>query len=212
MTSNTIDLFLRMMVIGLAVAAPVGAMAILCIQRTLDRGWRAGMATGAGIATADAMFAALAAFGVTAVSEWLIAYQAPLRIAGGGGLLWLGWRAIRTPPQTTAPAVPTDRTAHARLFGSAVALTLTNPLTIIAFAAIFAGAGLAAQPGVSSALVVTIGVAAGSFLWWLTLVTGVWAVRHALRPATMVIINRVSGAVLIAFGVIAVVTGVTAAF
>ena len=205
--SSSVELFFRMMVIGVAVAAPVGAMGVLCIQRTLERGWPAGMATGAGIATADAMFAALAAFGVAAVSERLIAYQAPLRILGGAGLVWLGWRALRTRPPAAAPIGSRERPRHGRLFGSAVALTLTNPLTIMAFTAIFAGAGLVAQPGVRSALTVTLGVAVGSLLWWLALVSGVSAVRHALSPAAMVVINRVSGAVLIAFGVLALVAG-----
>ncbi|CAB4938693.1 unannotated protein [freshwater metagenome] len=205
--SGTIDVFLRMVVIGVAVAAPVGAMAVLSIQRTLDRGWRAGLATGAGIATADAMFAALAAFGVSAVSEWLINSQAPLRVAGGLGLLWLGWRALTNRVQAIAPAADQVRTAHARLFGSAVGLTLTNPMTIMAFAAIFAGAGLVAQPGVAGALAATLGVAVGSLLWWLILVTGVWSVRHAMSPGVMVVVNRVSGVALIAFGVFAIITG-----
>lgn len=204
------ELFLRMVVIGVAVAAPVGAMGMLTIQRTLARGWRAGLATGLGIATADAAFAALAAFGVSAVAEWLMRYEAPLRILGGAGLLWLGWRALRT--RAPAPAVPEVpvRTSIARMFGTAVGLTLTNPLTIMAFAAIFAGAGLVAQPGMSSAVVVTLGVAVGSLLWWLALVTGVWAVRHAMSPRLMGIINRISGAILMAFGALAIITGVTA--
>lgn len=203
------ELFLRMLVIGVAVAAPVGAMGILTIQRTLEHGWLAGLATGLGIATADAMFAALAAFGVSAISEWLVNYQAPLRILGGMGLLWLGWRALRSRPQAGTVASTPTRTAHARMFGSAVGLTLTNPVTIMAFAAIFAGAGLVAQPGISSAVVVTLGVAAGSLLWWIVLVTGVWAVRHAISPRTMLVINRVSGGVLMAFGALAMITGIT---
>ena len=102
-----VGLFARMFVIGIVVAAPVGAMGILCIQRVLAHGWRAGLATGAGIATADAGYAALAAFGVTAVATWMIAYQAPLRIVGGLALLWLGWRAVRTPAaQQACPSAP----------------------------------------------------------------------------------------------------------
>jgi len=205
--SPTIELFLRMVVIGVAVAAPVGAMGVLCIQRTLAHGWGAGFATGAGIATADAMFAAVAAFGVAAVAEWLIAYQVPLRIIGGAALMWLGWRALRTRPPTLAADATPERARPLRLFGSAVGLTLTNPLTIMAFTAIFAGAGLVTQAGAASAFAVTLGVAAGSLLWWLTLVTGVWAVRHALPPSAMALINRASGAILIGFGVFAVVTG-----
>lgn len=200
-------LFARMLIIGVAVAAPVGAMGILCIQRTLSGGWRAGLATGAGIATADAAFAAVAAFGITAISELLIGFQIPLRILGGLGLLWLGWRALRSRPRNdvVASATPPRR---GRLYSSAVGLTLTNPMTIMAFAAIFAGAGLVAQPGMASAVTVTLGVAAGSLLWWLALVTGVWAVRHAVSPQVVRVINRISGGALIGFGLLALVSGI----
>lgn len=208
--ARVLELFLRMLIIGVAVAAPVGAMAILSIQRTLAFGWRAGVATGAGIASADALFAALAAFGVTAISEWLVSFQVPLRIIGGAGLIWLGLRALRQRArnfdelavEAAAPsAAPSIK--HARLFISAAGLTLTNPMTIMAFGAIFAGAGLIAQASVQGALVVTLGVALGSLLWWLVLVTGVWMARHALKPRAMVMVNGISGIVLIGFGVIA---------
>jgi putative LysE/RhtB family amino acid efflux pump len=167
------------------------------------------MATGAGIATADAGYAALAAFGVSAVSRWMVDYQAPLRIVGGLGLVWLGVRAVRTPPVHEA-ATTVDSPRLLPLFGSAVGLTLTNPMTIMAFAAIFAGAGLVAQPGAGSALVVTLGVALGSLAWWIALTTGVWAVRHAVSDRAMLIVNRISGGVLVAFGVLALVAGVQA--
>lgn len=200
------ELFARMVVIGIVVAAPVGAMAVLCIQRVLAHGWRAGLATGAGIATADAGYAALAAFGVTAVARWMVDYQAQFRIIGGLGLIWLGWRAVRTPPAHAAAAAA-DSPRLGVLYSSAVGLTLTNPMTIMAFAAIFAGAGLVAQTGAGSALVVTLGVALGSLSWWLVLSTGVWAVRHAVSDRVMLAVNRISGVVLTAFGVLAVVAG-----
>jgi putative LysE/RhtB family amino acid efflux pump len=201
------ELFARMFVIGIVVAAPVGAMGVLCIQRVLAHGWRAGVATGAGIATADAGYAALAAFGVTAVSQWMVDYQSQFRIVGGAGLIWLGWRAVRTPPVHDA-ASTVDSPRLGVLYSSAVGLTLTNPMTIMAFAAIFAGAGLVAQAGTGSALVVTVGVACGSLAWWLALSTGVWAVRHAVSDKAMVIVNRVSGGVLMLFGVLALIAGV----
>lgn len=199
-------LFARMLVIGVVIAAPVGAMAMLLVQRTLAHGWRAGAATGAGIATADGAYAALAAFGVTAVSQWLVTYQTWFRIVGGLALMWLGWRALRTPP-THRAADARDSTRLAPLYSSAVGLTLTNPMTIMAFAAVFAGAGLVAQAGAGSALAVTVGVACGSMLWWLALTTGVWAVRHAVSDRAMLVVNRISGGVLIAFGVLALVAG-----
>lgn len=205
---DLVDLFLRTLLIGLAVAAPVGAMGVLCIQRTLADGWRAGMATGLGIATADAAFAAVAAFGVSAVSQWLVAAQAPLRIIGGLTLIWLGVRAFLATPRTGE--TPTSPAGGGRRYATAVGLTLTNPMTIIAFAGIFAGAGLAAQPGVATAAVATLGVAIGSLAWWLALVSGVFAVRHTVSPRVVVIVNRASGVLLVAFGVVALVAGVSA--
>jgi putative LysE/RhtB family amino acid efflux pump len=208
--SGSLALFARTFVIGVAVAAPVGAMGVLCIQRTLAHGWRAGMSTGAGIATADGTYAALAAFGVAAVSHWLVALQMPLRIVGGLVLIWLGWRAIVTPPACDA-ARAVDSTRLGKLYASAVGLTLTNPMTIMAFAAVFASAGLAAQTGVRAAALATAGVASGSLSWWIVLVTGTALARHAAGDRALVWVNRVSGALVAGFGVVAVVAGILAA-
>ena len=163
--SSFIALYARMFLIGIAVAAPVGAMGVLCIQRTLARGWRTGMATGLGVATADGLYAAMAAFGVGALSSVLVTWQSPLRVVGGVALIALGARtalapasscvAKQLPAASSAPAAAApaalDAPAAASLYASAVGLTLTNPMTIMAFGAIFAGAGLAAQPGIATA-------------------------------------------------------------
>ena len=199
-------LFARTLIIGLFVAAPVGAMGILCIQRTLAHGWRAGMATGAGIASADAMYAGLVAFGLTTMSQWMVAYQAYIRIVGGFALLWLGWRAIATPPARDA-AKAIDSRHLKSLYASAIGLTLTNPMTIMFFAAIFASAGLAAQARTGGAVAVTLGVTCGSLSWWLALTTGVSALRRAVSERLMSIVNRISGGMVIAFGLFAVVSG-----
>jgi len=195
-----------MFIVGVVVAAPVGAMGMLCTQRVIAHGWQAGMVTGAGIAAADAMYASVAAFGVTAVAQLLISYQTQFKIVGGIALLWFGVRAIRTTPTPVASGVR-DSTRLWPMLGSAVGLTLTNPMTILAFAAIFASAGLVAQPGAGGAVVVTVGVAAGSLAWWISLSTGVWAIRHMVSERAMMMVNRISGGVLAAFGGAAVVTG-----
>ena len=206
--ADSVDLFLRMLVIGVAVAAPVGAMALLTIQRTVAFGWRTGLATGLGIATADAAFAAVAAFGVAAISSVLIDYQAMLRIAGGAGLLWLGWRAFRA-QSVDDPNDVSSSPSHGRSFTTAVGLTLTNPMTIMAFAAIFAGAGLVVEPGAAQALVATVGVALGSLFWWVALVGVVAAIRHAISATALRWINRISGIALALFGVLAIASGLT---
>ena len=200
-------LYLRTFVLGVFVAAPVGAMGMLCIQRTLERGWRAGMVTGLGIATADGTYAALAAFGVAAISSTLVAWQTPLRLVGGAVLVYLGIRSILSKPSVCDPAeepAATTRSAHVTNYASAVGLTLTNPMTIMAFGAVFASAGLVAQPGIMSAAVATVGIASGSLSWWLLLVTGVTLARTAAGPRLVSAVSKVSGAVIVAFGLVAI--------
>jgi len=203
-------LFARTFVIGIAVAAPVGAMGALCIQRTLARGWRTGFATGLGIATADGTYAAVAAFGVAALSVALVAWQTPLRLVGGGVLIYLGARSMLRESDESDEcdvaevASGSSRANHAGTYLSALGLTLTNPMTIMAFGAVFASAGLVVQPGIASAVTATAGIASGSLSWWLVLVTGVSLARHAAGPRLVAGISRVSGAVIVAFGVLAI--------
>ena len=208
MGDTAVEILVRTFVIGVIVAAPVGAMAILAIQRTLAHGWRGGLATGAGIATADAGYAALAAFGVSALSAVMVEYQAPLRIVGGASLVWLGWRALRARPQAAADEPPSRSTSA--MYGSAVGLTLTNPLTIMAFAAVFASAGLVMEPSPGLAALATVGVALGSLAWWLLLTSVVMLIRHAISDRVLIVVNRVAGGLLIALGILAVVGGIWA--
>lgn len=206
--SETAELLARTFVIGILVAAPVGAMGLLCIQRTLAHGWRGGMATGAGIATADGAYAALAAFGLTALSSALVAAQVPLRIGGGLVLVWLGYQALTSAPAHEAATAP-DSESALRLYGSAVALTLTNPMTVMAFGAVFASAGLVAEPTLAGAGVATLGVALGSLAWWTALVTTVALMRHAVSDRAVTWVNRASGVLVAGFGLLAVWAGVS---
>ena len=146
---------------------------------------------------------------VSIVSASLVALQTPLRIGRGIVLLWLGWRAIVTPPAHDA-ATAIDGTRFAPPYASAVALTFTNPMTIMAFAAVFAGAGLVAQPGAGTALVATAGVACGSLTWWVALTSGTALARHAAGDSLLTWVNRVSGALIAAFGVVAIIAGIAA--
>jgi putative LysE/RhtB family amino acid efflux pump len=200
---SLLALFARTWLIGVAVAAPVGPLGMLCIQRTLARGWRAGLATGLGIATGDGTYAALAAFGLAALASALVAWQMPLRLIGGAALILLGARSMLARSAATPPA---ETPGHAGAYLSAVGLTLTNPLTIMAFAAVFASAGLVAQPGWGSALAATLGVASGSLSWWLALTTGMTLARRSAGGRLVSAVSRVSGGVIAAFGVAAIVS------
>lgn len=197
---TTLPLYLKVVGIGLAVAAPVGPMSLLCMRRTLTRGWNLGLATGAGIAVGDAIFAGVAALGLAGVSAFMLEHQRPLHLAAGLFLIWLGLKTfLRKPEDTTAHRPETASRLSA--FGGSVLLTLTNPPTIIMFAAVFAALAPAAGLDPMSAAITVAGVFTGSMLWWLGLVAVVAAARHAIGARARLWIDRMSGAVLSAFGV-----------
>jgi threonine/homoserine/homoserine lactone efflux protein len=193
--------FARGLLLGLAIAAPVGPIGVLCIRRTLTLGWRVGFLTGLGAATADATYGAIAAFGLTALSDLLIAEQSWLRLIGGLFLLYLGARTFFAKPATVAANVSANGLAGAYL--STLLLTLTNPLTILSFAAIFAGFGVASAGGAGAPVILVAGVFTGSALWWLLLSGGVSLARARFRPGALVWVNRISGSVIILFGLLA---------
>ncbi len=200
-----VTFFARGLAIGFAIAAPVGAIGLLCIRRTLADGRRAGFVSGLGAATADALYGAVAALGLTAVSTAIVAHQNSVRLVGGLFLIYLGVRTAMAAPATESAAGSPRGLAAA--YASTFLLTLTNPTTILSFAAVFAGLGLGAMGGDRlSALLLVCGVFLGSALWWLILSGGVGLFRRALTPARLQWVNRLSGAVLFGFGVAALVS------
>jgi putative LysE/RhtB family amino acid efflux pump len=199
-------LFAKSLFLGLAIAAPLGPIGALCINRTLERGGVAGIAGGLDTALADAVYAALAALGFVAFSNVLGVIDVPLRLAGGAFMLWLGGKSMMpTPPREVENAAARD------LIGTAAAtflLTITNPMTILSFAAIFAGLGLASGTGATAAALVISGVFAGSMLWWCILSGGVALARHRLPDTFAAWVSRLSGVVLMGFGLWAVASAV----
>jgi threonine/homoserine/homoserine lactone efflux protein len=195
-------LFAKGLVLGFSIAAPVGPIGILCIHRTLAQGRAAGLASGLGAAAADAIYGCVAAFGLTLVSAFLVAHQAWIGLGGGLFLAWLAVGLFRATP----PALPDNSAAnesHHSLcgaFGTTFLLTLSNPMTILSFAAVFAGLGLAtgAEDG-RGAVSLVAGVFLGSAAWWLLLSTGIGALRRRVTPAVLRWINRVSGTIVLAF-------------
>src|SRR5881396_291761 len=164
--------FLRGIAIGFSIAAPVGPIGVLCIQRALAQGRLCGFASGLGAATADAVYGCVAGFGLTAVSDLLVTQQTWLQLIGGLFLCYLGVKNFFARPAQSAAAPKGGALTGA--YASTFLLTLTNPMTILSFAGVFAGLGFGggATDYAGAALLVS-GVFLGSALWWLLLSAGV---------------------------------------
>jgi threonine/homoserine/homoserine lactone efflux protein len=194
----TLTLFGQSMLIGLSIAAPVGQIGVLAIQRTVDHGRAAGLATGLGAAFADAVYGAIGAFGVTSLIAWLIDWKAWLGLAGSAILLAMAWRIVRKPPAGSR-AAPTPPDALLRYVAGTFALTLSNPMTILSFIAVFGA--LAGRTPAASPWTMVAGVLVGSALWWLLLSAVIGQVRHALDARWQRAINLCSAALLAGFAV-----------
>ena len=196
---------------GFTVAAAVGPISLLTIRRTVAHGRGYGLVSGLGVALADASYGAIAAFGLTALTAVLVGARVALALMGGAFLVWLGIRTIRADP--TEAATSDDRPGLLGAFVSIYGLTMTNPMTILSFAGIFAGLGLAGRGGGDAALL-TLGVFLGSSAWWVLLTAIVGRVRGRITPHALAWINRMSGAVLLLFGLLAIANalGLDAAF
>lgn len=192
-------------VIGFSIAAPVGPIGILCIRRSLADGRQAGLATGLGAASADAFYGFVAAFGITVVSGFLVGQRFWLGLVGGAFLCFLGVRTFLAKPAEHAAEAGGKGLVSA--YVSTLFLTLANPMTILSFVAVFAGLGLGAAPDYWSATALVAGVFAGSALWWLLLSSGVALFRSRLDAGWMEVINRLSGSIIVAFGLYALVAG-----
>ncbi|APW38894.1 lysine transporter LysE [Rhodoferax koreense] len=191
-------LFFKAALIGLSVAAPVGPIGLLCIQRTLAQGRRVGFVSGLGAAAADACYGAVGAFGVSALTAWFVALRSPLALAGGLFLGWMGWRMLRSRGGGGEAAVARPARSGWAAFASVLALTLANPMTIVSFTAIFASLGARGAGAASPGLMVA-GVFVGSAAWWLGLSMGVAAVRTRIDARGMRRVDQFAGVVLLAF-------------
>lgn len=193
-------LIIKGLSIGFAVAAPVGPIGILCINRSLHDGFKMGVATGCGAAIADGLYGAIAAFGLTFVSQFLLAHHHWIRVIGGILLAILGLRIL-----LKRPAVETNilapRKSLLRAFLTTFFLTLTNPMTILAFLAIFAGVGIgSANRSYIETFFLVLAVTLGSLAWWIFLCSSVSLMRHKIELRTLKWINRISGITIIIFG------------
>lgn len=197
-----VNLFVRGLLIGLAIAAPVGPIGVLCIRRTLADGQLTGFVSGLGAATADLIYGSVAVLGLTAMADLLMGVSFWTRLVGGLFLCYLGVRTLRERP-AERPAEATAR-GLAGAYASTLLLTITNPATIIAFAAIFAGLGaVSLAQGYAEGLLLVAGVFTGSALWWLLLSGATGLLRARVTPQALRWVNVVAGAIIVGFGVVA---------
>lgn len=182
--------------LGLAIAMPVGPISLLCIQQALTRGFGAGLAAGLGVALADASYGAVAAFGLTTITNVLVNLQTPLRVLGLVAMLWLALRIWRDAdsPKHLGSSVRSGAATTVQLF----ALTIANPMTIVTFLALFVGAGVGAA-GYDHSAALTLGVFAGSLLWWVAVSGVVGVLRERVNDQTLGWINRASAVMIAGF-------------
>jgi threonine/homoserine/homoserine lactone efflux protein len=202
------SLFVKGLIVGFCLAAPVGPIAALCVQRTISKGRLSGLASGLGAATADALYGAVAAFGATIISGFLISEGPWLQRIGGGILILLGLRLLLAKSEqahrpTNGELPKLAGRGLAGDFFSTLMLTLTNPMTFVAFAAIFTTMGIGATRGHSILTAELLGgVFLGSALWWTILSGGAHALRHHFDFKKLAIVNRATGIFVIAVGVV----------
>lgn len=194
----------RGLILGFTIAMAVGPITLLVVRRTLDHGGVYGFVSGLGVATADATYGGIAAFGLTAVTTVLVSAHAILGFIGGAVIVLIGIRTALTHP--SAPAEEAARPGLVAAFASIYALTMTNPLTIVLYVGVFAAIGLAAGAGFADAAVLTLAVLVGSGLWWVVLCSAVAWARERLSTRILLWFNRVSGAALVLFGAFALLS------
>ncbi len=200
------SLLLRGFALGLAVAASPGPIFFLCVRRTLVQGRLYGLLSGFGVATVDALYAAVAVFGVTALTAGLTSGRRPLAIVGGGVLVGLGVSILRDRTPSTQTAAPAGGRGLAWAYASTVGLTITNPATIVSFAALAATLGLGTAGSWLRPAAVVFGVLMGSAVWWCMLVIAASSLRSRLTPQVVRVISVISGLAIAGLGILAAVS------
>lgn len=197
-----LSFFIKGLLIGFSIAAPVGPIGVLCIRRTLARGRLSGFVSGLGAATADAFYGLIAGFGLTIVSHFLISQQSLLKLVGGFFLLYIGFTTLRSIPSEKAASVKGKGEVGDYL--STLGLTITNPLTILSFVAIFAGLGIGnMKSNYLTSSILVLGVFIGSALWWFLLSGGIGFFRKNFTTRSLRIVNIISGIIIFGFGAFA---------
>jgi len=199
-----LKLLVEGIIIGFAMAVPIGPIGIICIRKTLTEGRMRGLIIGLGAATADMLYGSIAAFGLTVISDTLLSQRIWIRLVGGALLLYLGVRTFRARPKD--PKIDIQSSGRLRSYFTTIFLTFTNPLTVFAFIAVFAALGLGNGLSLISASLLVAGVFTGSFLWFFSLSSGATLFRKKLDVIGLRWVNKIAGLLIIVSGVIAIVS------
>jgi threonine/homoserine/homoserine lactone efflux protein len=198
----TFDYLMKGLLVGFSIAAPVGPIGVLVIRRTLTEGRISGFVTGLGAAVADGTYGFIAGYGLTSISDFLISQQFWMKLFGGLFLLYLGIKTLISKAATKEAQI--DSNGLLKNFTSTLLLTITNPITILSFFAIFAGLGLGQEKtNYVSSTALVLGVFMGSAFWWLILSTVLNFFRNKITTSGLTWINRFSGLLIISFAILA---------
>ncbi|PGB76524.1 lysine transporter LysE [Bacillus pseudomycoides] len=194
----TSEFLLKGLIIGFSIAAPVGPIGILCIRRTLENGRVVGFMSGLGAATADGLYGLIACLSLTVITNYLINQQLWFQLIGGIFLGYLGVKTYKSKPSNTPTKSKNEQNIKAYI--STFFLTITNPVTILSFIALFSGFGIAnSDIDLMAKLILVLGVFLGSILWWLFLSIVVSVLRKRINAHSLIIINKTSGLILLLF-------------
>ncbi len=192
-------MFLKGILIGLIFGLPVGAVGAMTVQRTWEHGIQAGLLTGMGSSVADCIYAAIGAFGLTIISDFLLQYQTAIHLVGGTIVLFMGIRLLfRKGEAAEVPVV----SGKVRMFLSSFAVGITNPAAILTFLFAFSWFGIAGDNTKASGWLVVLGVFVGTYLWWGGLAAAVALARKKKRADSFQKMNRIFGVVLSLFGIL----------
>ncbi|MDP4103582.1 MAG: LysE family transporter [Bacillota bacterium] len=200
------EMLIKGLIIGFSIAAPVGPIGVLCIRRTLEHGRFIGFVSGLGAATADGLYGMIAGFGLTLITNFLIGQQLWIHFIGAMFLSYLGVKIFFSRPSNVSAEAKGNKpfTAYASTFF----LTITNPVTILSFIAIFSGLGITNNDKTTLGLFLVLGVFLGSALWWLLLSSIAGIVANRMKNFSLSFVNRISGLILLSFGLYGLIIGI----
>ncbi|WP_371362041.1 hypothetical protein SRRS_32960 [Sporomusa rhizae] len=194
-------LFLKCVISGFLLAAPIGPVNLICIKSTLSKGRISGLIVGLGAATADALYGYAAAAGLNFLISFINQYETAFRWGGGMFIAYLGWKTFQSVPPS--PSIDKETTKNLyKVFAGIFLLTLTNPITIFSFIATFSSLGIAILvTSLPKAALAALGVFLGSLLWWIILTSAISFFRDKVTPKTISYINKLAGALIILIGI-----------